>query len=74
MEDLQWDIGEFNQKGTVATRWGTKEEFIQAIAVAKKHGIEVLIDAVLGVSLTLSWENLQLLTIVFMVLLEVSIS
>ncbi|QRV75214.1 alpha-amylase [Ceratobasidium sp. AG-Ba] len=43
-----WDLGEFNQKGTVATRWGTKEELTEAIRVAKEHGIDVLIDAVLN--------------------------
>ncbi|KAG8696369.1 hypothetical protein FRC09_008547, partial [Ceratobasidium sp. 395] len=43
-----WDLGEFNQKGTIATRWGTKQELIQAIRVAKEHGIDVLIDAVLN--------------------------
>ncbi|KAG8747350.1 hypothetical protein FRC10_001529 [Ceratobasidium sp. 414] len=43
-----WDLGEFNQKGTVATRWGTKEELIQAIRTAKENGIDVLIDAVLN--------------------------
>jgi len=47
----QWDLGEFNQKGTVATRWGTREEFLQACETAKIHGIDVLIDAVLNVSL-----------------------
>ncbi|CAE6414982.1 unnamed protein product [Rhizoctonia solani] len=43
-----WDLGEFNQKGSIATRWGTKEELIRAIRVAREHGIDVLIDAVLN--------------------------
>ncbi|KAI0956156.1 hypothetical protein AcV7_006632 [Taiwanofungus camphoratus] len=43
-----WDLGEFDQKGTVATRWGTKDELIRAISVAKAHGIDVIIDAVLN--------------------------
>lgn len=43
-----WDLGEFNQKGTVATRWGTKEEFLSCIRTAKSHGIHILIDAVLN--------------------------
>ncbi|KIP05839.1 glycoside hydrolase family 13 protein [Phlebiopsis gigantea 11061_1 CR5-6] len=43
-----WDLGEFDQKGTIATRWGTKEELVHAIMVAKAHGIDVLIDAVLN--------------------------
>lgn len=43
-----WDLGEFHQKGTVATRWGTKEEFLSCIRTAKSHGIHILIDAVLN--------------------------
>ncbi|KAI0359895.1 alpha amylase [Trametes cingulata] len=43
-----WDLGEFYQKGTIATRWGTKEELLSAIAVANAHGIDVLVDAVLN--------------------------
>ncbi|KAJ2987362.1 hypothetical protein NUW54_g9445 [Trametes sanguinea] len=43
-----WDLGEFYQKGTIATRWGTKEELVHAIATANAHGIDVLIDAVLN--------------------------
>ncbi|PIL35604.1 hypothetical protein GSI_02332 [Ganoderma sinense ZZ0214-1] len=43
-----WDLGEFYQKGTIATRWGTKEELVHAIAAANAHGIDVLVDAVLN--------------------------
>ncbi|KAI0784258.1 alpha amylase [Abortiporus biennis] len=43
-----WDLGEFNQKGTIATRWGTKDELVAAIRTAQTHGIDVLIDAVLN--------------------------
>ncbi|TCD69345.1 hypothetical protein EIP91_007901 [Steccherinum ochraceum] len=43
-----WDLGEFDQKGTTATRWGSKDELLQAIATAKANGVEVLIDAVLN--------------------------
>ncbi|KXN84750.1 Glucan 1,4-alpha-maltohexaosidase [Leucoagaricus sp. SymC.cos] len=43
-----WDLGEFNQKGTVATRWGTKQELLRACRSAKQQGLDVLIDAVLN--------------------------
>lgn len=43
-----WDLGEFNQKGSVRTRWGTKAELLQACETARKHGIDIVIDAVLG--------------------------
>ncbi|KAF9475389.1 alpha amylase [Pholiota conissans] len=43
-----WDLGEFNQKGSTRTRWGTRDELLQACKVAKEHGIDILIDAVLN--------------------------
>lgn len=45
----QWDLGEFDQKGAVQTRWGTKEELLHACDVAKQHSIDILMDAVLNV-------------------------
>jgi alpha-amylase len=46
-----WDLGEFNQKGSVETRWGTKDELLHASEMARQHGIDILIDAVLNVCL-----------------------
>ncbi len=43
-----YDLGEFNQKGSVATKYGTKKEYIKAINALKNEGIEVLADIVLG--------------------------
>jgi alpha-amylase len=34
-----WDLGEFDQKGKKRTNWGTKEELLSAIKVAKEKGI-----------------------------------
>jgi alpha-amylase len=48
---FQWDLGEFDQKGSISTRWGTKEEFLECIRTAKESGIDILLDAVLNVSL-----------------------
>lgn len=45
----QWDLGEFDQKGAVQTRWGTRAELLSACNVAQEHGIDILIDAVLNV-------------------------
>lgn len=36
-------------KGTVKTRWGTRDELLQACKVAAAHGIDIIIDAVLNV-------------------------
>ncbi|KAJ7494749.1 glycoside hydrolase family 13 protein [Mycena galericulata] len=43
-----WDLGEFDQKGTVKTRWGTREELLKACQVAISHGVDIIIDAVLN--------------------------
>ncbi|KIL67592.1 glycoside hydrolase family 13 protein [Amanita muscaria Koide BX008] len=43
-----WDLGEFDQKGAVRTRWGTKEELLQACKTAQQLGIDILVDAVLN--------------------------
>lgn len=43
-----WDLGEFDQKGTTRTKYGTKEELLNGIKTAKEHGIITYIDAVLN--------------------------
>ena len=41
-----YDLGEFDQKGTVRTKYGTKEEYLKAIAAAHAAGLQVYADAV----------------------------
>ncbi|MGX7351889.1 hypothetical protein RU97_GL002608 [Enterococcus canis] len=41
-----YDLGEFDQKGTVSTKYGTKEEYLQAIKTLKAAGIAVYADIV----------------------------
>lgn len=43
-----YDLGEFNQKGTVRTKYGTKEELIEAIEELHNNGIQVYLDVVLN--------------------------
>ena len=43
-----YDLGEFNQKGTIPTKYGTKDEYLDAIKELRQQGIEVLGDIVLG--------------------------
>jgi len=43
-----YDLGEFDQKGSVATKYGTKDEFIAAITAAKDAGLQVYADIVLN--------------------------
>ena len=37
-----YDLGEFEQKGSVATKYGTKECYLRAVQEFQKNGIEVL--------------------------------
>lgn len=42
-----YDLGEFDQKGGVRTKYGTREEYQQAVAALQRAGMRVLADAVL---------------------------
>ncbi len=41
-----FDLGEFDQKGSVRTKYGTREEYLEAIQAAQKEGIHVYADIV----------------------------
>ena len=43
-----FDLGEFEQKGTVRTKYGFKEDYLQAIQTLKSHGIHPMADVVLN--------------------------
>ena len=43
-----YDLGEFDQKGSVPTKYGTKEEYLNAIHTLQGAGLEVLGDMVLN--------------------------
>lgn len=43
-----YDLGEFDQKQTIRTRYGTKDEYISAIKALKKEKIQVIADIVLN--------------------------
>lgn len=43
-----FDLGEFDQKGTVATKYGTKDEYLAAIRALHQANIRVLADVVLN--------------------------
>lgn len=43
-----FDLGEFDQKGTIATKYGTKEELISAIEELHKYEISVYLDVVMN--------------------------
>ncbi len=41
-----YDLGEFNQKGTVCTKYGTKDEYLNAIKTMQATGLKVYADVV----------------------------
>ena len=41
-----YDLGEFNQKGTVPTKYGTRDQYVSAINAAHRAGIQVYADVV----------------------------
>lgn len=41
-----YDLGEFDQKGTIRTKYGTKDEYVECIKEAHKNGIEIYGDVV----------------------------
>lgn len=43
-----FDLGEFDQKGSVRTKYGTREQYIKAIETLHDHGIAVYADIVLN--------------------------
>lgn len=43
-----YDLGEFDQKGGVSTKWGTKDELVQLVQRANDVGLGIYWDAVLN--------------------------
>ena len=43
-----YDLGEFDQKGSIPTKYGTKEEYLNAIKTLKGNNIQVFADIVLN--------------------------
>lgn len=43
-----YDLGEFNQKGSVRTKYGTKNQYLKAIKAAQKQQIQIYADIVIN--------------------------
>ena len=43
-----YDLGEFDQKGSIRTKYGTKEEYVEAVKALHEKGIQVIVDIVLN--------------------------
>ncbi|MEN8445476.1 MAG: alpha-amylase family glycosyl hydrolase, partial [Cyanobacteria bacterium J06555_13] len=44
----RYDLGEFDQKGSVRTKYGTRDEYVSAVEAAKQSGLSVYADVVLN--------------------------
>jgi len=43
-----YDLGEFDQKGSIKTKYGSKDELMDAIQVLHKNGMQVYVDVILN--------------------------
>src|ERR1700748_3954894 len=43
-----FDLGEFDQQGSVRTKYGTKDEYVAAVETAHKNNLKVIVDVVLN--------------------------
>jgi alpha-amylase len=43
-----YDLGEFDQKGSVSTKYGSKQEYIDGIAAAHAAGLQVYVDIIIN--------------------------
>ena len=43
-----FDLGDFDQKGSVPTKYGNKDEYLDAIKALKSHNMQVIVDIVLN--------------------------
>src|SRR6476620_7229965 len=41
-----FDLGEFDQKGSIRTKYGTRQELLAAITTAQQHGLQCYADVV----------------------------
>lgn len=43
-----YDLGEFDQKGSITTKYGTRQEYIEALDAIHANGMQVMVDIVLN--------------------------
>ncbi len=43
-----YDLGEFDQKGSISTKYGTRDEYLEAVKLLKENHIRVYVDIVLN--------------------------
>jgi alpha-amylase len=43
-----YDLGEFDQKGSTRTKYGTRDEFLKAVEAVQSHGMDAYLDVVMN--------------------------
>jgi alpha-amylase len=52
-----FDLGEFDQKGTVRTKYGTKDEYVAAVKTCRELGINIYADVVFNHKMSADFEE-----------------
>jgi alpha-amylase len=52
-----FDLGEFNQKGSIRTKYGTKDDYVAAIQACRQAGIQVYADVVFNHKMAADYEE-----------------
>ena len=52
-----FDLGEFKQKGTLRTKYGTKDEYVDAVRTCRQNGIQIYADVVFNHKMAADYEE-----------------
>ncbi len=52
-----FDLGEFDQKGSIPTKYGTKDEYVDAVKTCRANGIQIYADVVFNHRMAADYEE-----------------
>jgi alpha-amylase len=52
-----FDLGEFDQKGSVRTKYGTKDEYVEAVNTCRENGLQIYADVVFNHKMAADYEE-----------------
>ncbi|MFM7449015.1 MAG: alpha-amylase [Leptolyngbyaceae cyanobacterium] len=52
-----FDLGEFDQKGSIRTKYGTKDEYVDAVKTCRDNGIQIYADVVFNHKMAADYEE-----------------
>ncbi len=52
-----FDLGEFDQRGTIRTKYGTKDEYVAAVQTCRQNGIQIYADVVFNHKMAADFEE-----------------